>query len=130
MFILRLDDACPYMDVDKWNRMEQLLDKYSIKPLVGIIPSCEDPKMKSIYSKDEHFWEKEKRWENKGWTIALHGYQHLYVSCDGGINPVNNKSEFAGISLDEQRKKIRNGIRILNDLEIYGILDDGSTCSR
>ena len=42
MFIIRLDDACEFMDVTKWNRMEEILDQYSVKPLVGIIPSCED----------------------------------------------------------------------------------------
>ena len=35
-YILRLDDASDYMDVKKWQRMEELLDRYGIKPLVGI----------------------------------------------------------------------------------------------
>lgn len=37
-YILRLDDASDYMDVKKWQRMEELLDRHGIKPLVGIIP--------------------------------------------------------------------------------------------
>lgn len=37
-YILRLDDAAERMDIVKWNRMEVLLDKYNIKPLVGVIP--------------------------------------------------------------------------------------------
>ena len=37
-YILRLDDASDYMDVKKWQRMEELLDRYGIKPLVGVIP--------------------------------------------------------------------------------------------
>lgn len=118
MYFIRLDDACEYMDIEKWDRIEQLLDKYEVKPLVGIIPSCEDPKMKEVYPRDNCFWEKEKKWENKGWSIALHGYQHLYVTNQGGINPVNKKSEFAGLSLEEQRTKIREGIRILGNHNI------------
>ena len=30
---MRLDDASEYMDVEKWQRMENLLDKYGIKPM-------------------------------------------------------------------------------------------------
>ena len=41
-YIMRLDDAAEKMNVEKWLRMEQLLDKYSIKPLVGVIPACKD----------------------------------------------------------------------------------------
>lgn len=114
MILIRLDDACEYMDVEKWGRMEALLDKYGVKPLVGVIPSCEDPKMKGVYPRDPAFWEKEKSWERKGWTIALHGYQHLYTSECGGINPLHNRSEFAGIPLEEQKEKIRNGLAVLH----------------
>lgn len=32
-YIMRLDDASEYMDVEKWQRMENLLDKYGIKPM-------------------------------------------------------------------------------------------------
>lgn len=38
-YIMRLDDASEYMDVPKWKRMEDLLDAYHIKPLVGIFPT-------------------------------------------------------------------------------------------
>ena len=119
MYLIRLDDACEYMDVEKWTKMETLLDKYGIKPLVGIIPACEDPKMKGIYQQDLDFWNKVKRWKNKGWTMALHGYQHLYVTKCGGINPVNNKSEFAGLPLEEQKEKIRKGNEILINQGIH-----------
>ena len=44
-YILRLDDAAERMDIVKWNRMEVLLDKYNIKPLVGVIPKCQDAMM-------------------------------------------------------------------------------------
>ena len=35
-YIMRLDDASDYMDVTKWERMKELLDKYEIKPVFGI----------------------------------------------------------------------------------------------
>lgn len=110
-YILRLDDAAEKMDVEKWHRMEQLLDKYNIKPLVGVIPDCKD-RMMDEYQIDEKFWDKVKCWERKGWTIALHGYEHVYCTDNGGINPVNPRSEFAGVPLEEQKRKVREGIKI------------------
>ena len=32
-YIMRLDDAAEKMDVEKWNRIELLLDKYNIKTI-------------------------------------------------------------------------------------------------
>ena len=42
---MRLDDACEKWNKSNWIRMEILLDHYGIKPLVGIIPHCEDEMM-------------------------------------------------------------------------------------
>lgn len=110
-YILRLDDACEKRDLSKWNKMEKLMDLYDIKPLVGIIPYCEDPMM-DRYEIDKDFWNNVNRWISKGWIIALHGYNHVYGTNSGGINPVNSRSEFAGESLDVQIKKIEDGINI------------------
>lgn len=118
-YLLRLDDASDYMDVEKWQRMENLLDKYGIKPLVGIIPDNKDASLIYNYKQDLTFWNKVLSWKNKGWELALHGCYHKYTTKEGGINPVNKRSEFAGVSLDEQRKMIRHGIDILKQ---YGIL--------
>ena len=64
-YYIRLDDACEKMDVKNWARMEEILDRYRIAPLVGIIPHCEDPKMET-YPVDPAFWEKVAGWV-KGW---------------------------------------------------------------
>ena len=118
-YLLRLDDASDYMDVEKWQKMENLLDKYGIKPLVGIIPDNKDASLIYNYKQDLTFWNKVLSWKNKGWELALHGCYHKYTTKEGGINPVNKRSEFAGVSLDEQRKMIRHGIDILKQ---YGIV--------
>ena len=104
-YIMRLDDASEDMDVEKWQRMEDLLDKYHIKPIVGVIPNNQDPDMVGVYPKDEQFWEKVQRWKEKGWTIALHGYTHVFETREGGLNPVNDRSEFAGVPLERQKEK-------------------------
>jgi peptidoglycan/xylan/chitin deacetylase (PgdA/CDA1 family) len=67
------------------------------------------------FAKDPGFWEKAKHWQAKGWRIALHGYEHVYSTNCAGINPVHDRSEFAGLSLEIQREKIREGVRILKD---------------
>lgn len=113
-YIMRLDDACEKRDVEKWNRMEELLDRYEVKPLVGVIPHCEDPAMKE-YPVDEHFWERVKCWKKKDWTIAMHGYNHVYITKCGGINPVNARSEFAGLPIEEQKDKIKKGVLIMRE---------------
>lgn len=114
-YIMRLDDASDYMDIEKWNRMEQLLDKYGIKPIYGIIPDNHDESLRGKYQRDPKFWEKMHAWEAKGWTPAMHGFEHKYVTDQGGINPVNKRSEFAGLSYEEQADKIEQGWKALND---------------
>jgi len=94
--------------------MEALLDKYEIRPLVGVIPHNEDTSFHN-YSEDKSFWGTVHEWENKGWTIAMHGYNHVYETSNGGINPVNTRSEFAGLKLNEQKGKIAKGMKIMQE---------------
>lgn len=114
MYLIRLDDASEKRDIEKWAKMESLLDQYRIKPLVGVIPHNEDEAMQS-YAKDELFWQRVRSWCDKGWQIAVHGYHHKFITNDGGMNPVNTRSEFAGVSLDEQIKKISGAIAIFHE---------------
>ncbi len=113
-YLVRLDDACPTMDHVRWSRMEKLLDYYRVKPMVGIVPDCHDENL-FIDPCDNDFWDKAKEWQDKGWAIALHGYDHCYVTSAPGINPMWNRSEFAGLSIDDQRKKIRDGVAVLKN---------------
>lgn len=113
-FLIRLDDACPFMDKERWGQVEDILDKYKIRPLVGIIPNNED----SQTLKDNEnplFWDLAKVWQEKKWTIALHGYDHVYATKCGGINPVHKRSEFAGLDYNKQAEKIKKGFKILVD---------------
>lgn len=111
-YILRLDDAAEKYDREKWQRIEELLDRYAIKPLVGIIPDCKDPAFEK-YESDSDFWNRVYKWAKKDWVLALHGCNHVYCTCAGGINPVNLRSEFAGLTLKEQKEKIEEGVRIV-----------------
>lgn len=117
MYLLRLDDASEYRDVEKWYRMEELLEKYNIKPIFGIIPDCKDPSLLT-YSKDNFFWCTVAKWIDNGWIPAMHGYQHLFKTHMGGVNPVNHYSEFAGVSYEEQCEQIQRGYNILKSHQI------------
>lgn len=118
-YIIRLDDASNYMDIQEWVRMEKLLDQYGIKPIFGIIPKNGDESLISNYEQNDDFWNLVHSWIDKGWTPAMHGYEHKYVTQNGGINPVNKRSEFAGLPYEEQAAKIKSGYQILADHEIY-----------
>ena len=113
-YLIRLDDACPTMDRAKWGQIELILDQYGIKPMVGVIPNNNDPKQR-ICPEDNNFWEVVNHWIKKGYSIALHGYNHCYTSEGGlqGLNPIWSRSEFAGLPLVEQQQKIRKGIAIM-----------------
>ena len=113
-FLFRLDDSCPTMDCTKWGRIEKIFDSYGVKPMVGVIPHNEDPKQR-IDSEDENFWLKVHAWEEKGWAIAMHGYNHVYTSKDGGMNPLWKKSEFAGHPIEVQREKVAKGVAIMRE---------------
>ena len=112
MYLIRLDDASDHMHIENWARIERMLDDNGIKPLVGVIPVNRDP-MLLEFPEDPGFWQKARDWQAKGWRIALHGYEHLYCSDSGGMNPVHNRSEYAGLPLDAQREKIRSGMAVL-----------------
>lgn len=109
-YCLRLDDACPQMNAEKWKKMESILDEYKIKPIVGVIPENRDPDFVSVA--DENFWGKACEWQKKGWTIALHGLHHeLYFHEPRGYYQLSHsrKTEWAGRSSTEQYEMLKQG---------------------
>lgn len=113
-YLIRLDDACPTMNHVKWQRIFEILDQYGIRPMVGIIPHNEDSKQQ-IDAPNSDFWNNAKDWVRRGYAIALHGYNHCYISESAGINPLWNRSEFAGVDYEIQSQKIRDGYAILKE---------------
>ena len=107
-YYVRLDDASPFMDSDKWTRVTQILDSYGIAPLIGIIPENADPKTKPC-KEDLNFWAKARDWQKRGYSLALHGFNHCYSTDSGGLNPLFPRSEFAGNPYDIQYQKISEG---------------------
>lgn len=110
--LVRFDDICPTMDFYQFKRATDLLDKYGVKPLIGIIPDCKDPDLK-IDTMNENYWSFVKDLQMKGYTIAMHGYQHVFDSHHKGLVVNRIGSEFAGHSLVTQAEKIKRGKEIL-----------------
>lgn len=115
-YIVRLDDACPVMCHERWHRMEALLDRYGVKPIVGVIPDSQDPEF--TWPEDPDFWSRVQRWQEKGWTIAQHGLHHLYqpdVTHRYFQKSHNIHSEWAGRPYDEQLAMMKEGNKILRE---------------
>ncbi len=113
-YIFRMDDACPWMAHQKWQTLEDMFDRYGVKPVVAVVPDCQDPGLREDVE-DPGFWKKAQAWQAKGWDIALHGFDHVYRGRSRGLVPINARTEFAGQSEEVQRQKIRDGWKLLND---------------
>jgi predicted deacetylase len=114
-YILRLDDACHTMNLQNWEKIEDICDEFSIKPIVAVVPlNCDLDLIYQPYN--PKFWDKVRTWKDKGWTIAMHGYQHaMHETKSKIILPFYKKSEFAGLSYDQQIVKIKCSLQIFID---------------
>ncbi len=111
-YILRLDDACPTMDHEKWQAVARLVLSHGIRPIVAIVPANEDPGLVRAPA-DSSFWQRVRSWARAGWVVALHGCSHVLRRSGTGIIPLQRRSEFVGLPLDEQRRRIREGAKVL-----------------
>lgn len=116
--LVRFDDICPTMDFANFNEAVNLMDKYGIKPLIGVIPECKDKDLE-IEPAHADFWDYVKSLQAKGYTVAMHGVNHVFCSQHRGIVTKRIGSEFAGLPLDVQVEMIRKGKEILNAHGIY-----------
>jgi predicted deacetylase len=111
-YLIRMDDACPTMDISKWQALEELFDDYGIKPIVAVVPDNHDPKL-NVDTFDFKFWDKVRSWQDKGWTIAMHGHRHLMHYTESKlVLPFYKRSEFAGLPYEEQAEKIRQAWKL------------------
>lgn len=111
---VRLDDITPDMDWEGFLRFKALLDRYQVKPLIGVVPDNQDENLKgSSKGKPEDFWAYIRKLQKQGWVVAMHGYQHIYTTGKGGLFPLNHFSEFAGIPYERQREMLKKGKDLL-----------------
>ena len=116
--LLRIDDICTTMDFNQFQKAMELMDKYGVKPLLGVIPDCKDPELQ-IEQAHADFWGFVKNLQDKGYTIAMHGFIHVFDNHARGIVVKRWDSEFAGHPYEIQLDKIRKGKEILESNGIY-----------
>jgi|SRR6476661_682060 len=112
-YFIRLDDLCPTNDRSKWQRFFDLFDRYNIKPLIAVIPDNKDPKLQ-ITEPDPNFWDWVRSLQDKGYILAMHGYEHKYITDKPGMMKYNYRSEFAGLPLSIQEAKIKEAQQIFD----------------
>jgi peptidoglycan/xylan/chitin deacetylase (PgdA/CDA1 family) len=110
-YLLRFDDICPAMNWRIWPEIEAVLTEHDLRPMLAVVPDNRDPVLE-VDAPAADFWDRVREWQARGWTIALHGYQHRYVTCHRGVVTPKRKSEFAGLPAREQAEKLRRGVEI------------------
>ena len=99
------------MNWDLWNEVEAILHQHSVCPLLAVVPDNQDPELK-VFPAAPNFWERVRGWQARGWAIALHGFQHQFVTTDAGIVGLNRFSEFAGLPKQIQQEKLQQALAI------------------
>ena len=113
-YLVRFDDVCPTMNWHVWDEIEAALVRYEVKPIIAVVPDNRDPKLK-VGPPLPEFWDRVRNWQARGWAIAMHGYQHVYVNHNPGMLGLNRQSEFAGLPRAEQEDKLRKGLAIFRE---------------
>jgi predicted deacetylase len=99
------------MNWEMWKQIEQVMLEQAISPILAVVPENLDKKLE-VGPAHPSFWKEVRGWQARGWTIGLHGYQHKYVTRDGGLVGIVKKSEFAGLPEQQQEHKLRLAIEI------------------
>lgn len=140
---VRLDDITPDMDWEPFWRMKALLDRFQIRPLIGLVPdngdellrgdpqalaraakrirqtlcagdgAARDGRAAERLSDRAVCWRYLGNLRREGWEIAMHGCRHLYTTKKGGCFPLNRFSEFAGLPYEKQKEMLEEGKRLL-----------------
>jgi predicted deacetylase len=92
-----------------------------VQPIVAVVPDNRDAQLEAGPA-DSRFWERVRGWQQAGWFIAMHGWQHRYVTRDGGLMGINPRSEFAGLPYAEQKAKLEASLAIFRG---HGVVPDG-----
>jgi len=120
-YLVRLDDITPYMSRNRFSAVREVLDRYGIKPIIGVVPDCRDECIcadeSDRFSEDEYSALLSDLIAS-GWTVAMHGTNHVYSTEDAGLLGINPFSEFAGTSYETQYTKLRQGRELLKRLGI------------
>lgn len=97
-----------------WEAIERHLVLHQVRPILAVVPDNRDPKLMWGPPVPD-FWDRVRRWQGMGYTIALHGYQHVYVNRERGMTRLTPNSEFAGLPYEEQKAKLEKALAIFGE---------------
>lgn len=107
--VIRLDDISPLMDIGKFKRFENIMDRHNLPAVLGAIPyHFRKEKISKIADMLHEL-------EYKGWEIAQHGYTRESLSNNSGLIGLKKASEFAGLPYELQRERILKGKEIMRE---------------
>jgi len=109
---LRFDDYHQSLDVDVWQETLSRYDERGLRGVVAVSPAYEGERLSAGVIPFL------RELETNGWELAQHGYTHENVGTGRGGALYDHRSEFAGLDLDEQRRRVGAGRDIL---ESHGI---------
>ena len=110
--LLRIDDITPGFPWKRFKKYAEELSDAGIRPLIGVVPANGDPSI-DFESPTDDFWENVRELRSLGWTVAQHGYTHVYDSNAPTFLGGWKRSEFAGHSKSVQVDRINAGKIIL-----------------
>jgi predicted deacetylase len=113
-YLIRLDDFCPTMLVDRRERFLSILARHAVLPILAVVPDNQDPDLNQ-QAFDPKFWDRMRSLQAAGATIAMHGFRHLCASRGTSILGLHEQTEFAGVDPVLQRQWIHSGLAILRD---------------
>lgn len=111
-YLLRCDDLCPATPLERWRRVESLIEEFSLQPILAVVPDNRDPEL-GLSTPDPAFWQRIHALEVSGAVVGLHGYRHICASHGRSLMRLAPTSEFAGVPAQIQRTWIIEGLRIL-----------------
>jgi hypothetical protein len=111
-YLLRCDDLYPNMPINRWRRVESLIQEFDLQPILAVVPENRDPELEGA-TPDPAFWQRIHALEVLGAVVGLHGYRHICASVGHSLLGLARTSEFAGVPASTQRTWIHEGLRIL-----------------
>lgn len=116
--LLRFDDITPGMSWSKFLPLKSQIEDLGIKSILGVVPECKDTNL-LVEDNRSDFFELIRAYKNYGDSIFQHGTYHIYKNNNAGILGINSKSEFSGLSLDDQTHLIKYGKDILLEQNLW-----------
>jgi predicted deacetylase len=113
-YLIRLDDFCPTMLVDRRERFLSVLARHAVLPILAVVPDNQDPDL-NRQAIDPGFWDRMRSLQAAGATIAMHGFRHLCASRGASLLGLHRQTEFAGVDPVLQRQWVRSGLAILRE---------------